>query len=189
MGKIEAFERVLEERGGEDPFFDRLASTDSLEDIARDYGTTIRTLQLWKNQNDDRRSEWDKAMVASGHALAAEGRKILDDLYARTQVHRAERLESAHVALATARSNQRMKLAAARNPEYSDKPTVQVNQQFNIGRMHLEALKAGGSVTDHDREPLRALEGPRMLNPAKDTSEPSSHVLGDPSPTQTDSEE
>lgn len=159
MNKLEALEATIAERGGEDALWDRLASTEDIVDLAREYGTTLRTLNAWKNKSDDRRTSWDEALQISAHAFAAEGKAILDELHTKANKKYADRLESAHVALATARANQRLKLAAARNPAaYGERPQVQVNASFNIQQLHLEALKAKGSMAALPKPEIPTLE-------------------------------
>lgn len=149
--KLEELERKIEEMGGEDAFFDRLATTDDLEEIARAYQTSLRTLDQWRKANDERRAAWNESLEVSSHALAAEAKGILDKLHDRHTPEPGgrpkERLESSWVALAQARANQRMKLAAARNPgAYSDRPQVTVNNSVNFASLHLDALRARGSM-------------------------------------------
>lgn len=151
MSKLAAFELAIEEKGGEDAFFDRLAEAENLEDLAREYGASLRTVNLWKNATDERRAAWDEALNVSSHVLAADAKRILDKLHERHTPEPGgrpkERLESSWVALAQARATQRMKLAAARNPAaYGERPQVQVNTQINLGELHLQALRARGSM-------------------------------------------
>lgn len=163
--KLEQLEAAIEAQGGPDAFFDRLASTEDLEEIARFYGASLRTVNEWRKATQERQDAWSEALEVSSHALAAEGKRIMDHLHAKhsgldAQNRPKERLESAWVAMESKRSDQRMKLAAARNPAaYGERPQVQINQQFNLGALHLEALKAAGSMS----KAIEAGNGPRAV--------------------------
>lgn len=147
MSKLEAFEGEIEARGGEEAFFDRLASTEDLAEIAREYGASLRTVYVWRKASEARLEAWNEALRVSGDAFASESRRLLRELHEQTRLPRAERLESAKVALVTARATNSMKIAAARNPQsWGERPQVQVNTQINLGSLHLEALKAKGSM-------------------------------------------
>ncbi len=169
--KVEAVAEALARKpGGIEWLFDQIAAFREIGDIAKELGCTPRALYRFRDEDEDRKAEWSAALRVSGDVSAAEGKEILDKLAGKSKYGSA-RLESAEVALATARARDRMKIAAARNPEAWGERQPAPVVTLNIGSLHLDALKAHGSVsgTIPVKQPLLRLEASRTTDPSQDT--------------------
>jgi len=135
-------ERALEGVGGPEWLWERLAGLSDLDALAEELGVGLRALYRWKDSTAERAAEWDACLTASADAYAADAFAILDDLASSPL-----RIESAQVALATARAKARERVAAIRNAAaWGEKPQTAVQVNVDLGQLHLEALKASGSM-------------------------------------------
>lgn len=178
MTATERVQAALDAKGGVEWLWDEIAALRDIPDIAKALGVTVRALYRWRDSDEDRQIEWAAALKVSGDMAAAEGKKILDDLERERNQLGARRLESSHVALATERARSRMKIAAARHAEaWGERPQVQVNQSFNFGSAHLEALKQFGSMAKAHEivapEPVKALPAPQTFHMEQPVEAPS----------------
>lgn len=133
----------------EEDVFERLAGGEPTSSIATSYGLSVRSLFRWrKNGGEERQGRWDEAMRESASALVEQAGEILDDLEGSS----TSGLTPAMVALAGKRADHRRWMAERRDPEaFGDKaPTI----TFNVGALHLDALRQVGSM---NRPPARAL--------------------------------
>ena len=128
---------ILSEQGGEDVIFDRIAAGERFRDIAATYNLTRQALHNWLNAGPpERRAKYDAARKAAGHAYVEKAEDVLVD--AATD----RGLDTAHATIARERSNFYRWLAGKLNRDFSDDNAVAVNVNVDLGRMHLDALRA-----------------------------------------------
>lgn len=150
--------RLIDSLGGDDWVFSRMADGQSVGAIAAELAPLMstkscdrRNLYFWRDRKEGRAAEWTASMKAAGSAYAEQGGKILDDL-ANQGTFGAQ-----DVTLAAKRAEWRMKMAGALDREtFGDAPAVSLT--VDIGQLHLEALRAKGSMSLAKPEPL-VLEG------------------------------
>lgn len=140
---LNQLEKRLEQLGGEDYLFDRIASGERLKDIAADLGCSRPYLYKWRDREpfkDRRRERWSEAMRLSGEAKLEEGEEILDGL---ADTHKL--ITSADVSVGVARSNYRKWMAQVRDPEQFGDRSNGAGMILNVGVLHLDALRSAGS--------------------------------------------
>jgi transposase-like protein len=136
--QLKALTKQIENLGGGDYIFARIADGDSIAQIARDLEVSRQQIYRWADAVPERRDQMKMAVQMSADALAESAGEVLDSLVG------ADSLSSADVSLASHRAQYRRWLAGVRNRDvYGDSsgPTVQIN----VGSMHLDALRMAGS--------------------------------------------
>jgi hypothetical protein len=150
---------VLEDLGGEDWIFDRIADGRSMQSIAEDlsraregFSVSRPYLYTWRDEGphrERRRAKWAAAKEASAEAHLEDGREILDGLHDE----RGAQVKSSEVSLAQARAAYRRAMAEMRDPGMRT-GGVQIGVAVGIGDQALEALRRRASIRD-----TRVLEG------------------------------
>lgn len=151
--KFQLLCKAIEECGGEEYIWERVADGDSMKTIAQSLGFSRGLLYKWINRDKERRrAKLKEARELSADAHAEDAGEVLDDLSEQPGV------TSAEVQLANARANYRKWLAGVRNrEEYGERQQAGIT--VNVGSLHLDALRAAGSMelsppsADGDGEP------------------------------------
>lgn len=132
----------IEEDGGDSVVLGRVASGDTVKSIASDYGVGYDTLRRWLNATPERKTGYLDAKRDSADALVEEAGQILDD---------APTDSAPQVTKAVKRADHKRWLAGKRDREQygDDKAGAQVNVNLDLAGLHLDALKAAGSMADH----------------------------------------
>lgn len=157
----------IEAKGGEDWFFDQMASGRSLQSISEDFDISRRMLYRWRDIPEyriKRKELWADARRDSAGAHVEKGLADLDSLTEGTK-----QPTSAEVSARTSQANYRKWFAGTLNPEYADKG-IELN--FSVGELHLRALqhtRALGPIEeaeiieDDDTEAIKAPAGIPLL--------------------------
>lgn len=137
---------------GEEAIFARVAAAQTMTSISQELGCDRVTLWKWiRNGGADRMAAYRAAQVQAADIFAEEAVTILDE---------AVKCENSHQAtIAKARSDSRKWLAERFNREvFGDKQAgVQIN--VDLGGLHLDALRAKGSMTLAPKPAPLLLEG------------------------------
>lgn len=144
---------VLEELGGEDWLFERIADGRAMKDIAEDlsaaregFSVSRPYLYTWRDEaphRDRRRAKWAAAKEASAESHLEDGRGILDTLHE----DRGPAVKSSEVSLAQARAAYRKAMAEMRDPAMRT-GGAQVQVAVGIGDQALSALRRRASLRD-----------------------------------------
>ncbi len=136
----------IEADGGDDVVLGRVASGDTVKAIASDYGVGYDTLRRWLNASEERKTAYLEAKRDSADALVEEAGEILD---------KANTDSAPQVTKAVKRAEHKRWLAGKRDREQygEDKTGAQVNVNLDLAGLHLDALKAAGSMADHEQIP------------------------------------
>lgn len=141
---LQALELKIEGLGGEDAaVFEPLADGASLGTIAAELGVSRPYMYVWrdhKEHRERRREKWELAMKLSASTHAELAGEVLEKLAAKGVITNAD------VNLAKARSEYRRWLAGKRDPEAFGDKQEQVQVNVSIGQLHLDALRARGSM-------------------------------------------
>ena len=146
---LRALTRYVTEHGGDTFVLDQLADGVSVGKVAAaisltGHGTISRPmLYKWRDQSDERTRGWAAAMKDAAHAHAEDAGQVWDDL--------PEDPTTGQVATARGKSEYKRWLATVKNrSEYGPPAASGVNVTFNLGELHVEALRAHGNM-DHQR--------------------------------------
>jgi hypothetical protein len=135
---LQRMNRIIQENGGDEWVFARLAEGEAIRDIVKDLGCSRPYFYMWlreKGHGDQRKAMYEEAKLLSAAAKEEEGQEILDNLEGRVL------LAAPEVTLAVARSNYRKWQASVRDrATYGDKGQTEVN--ISIGSLHLDALRS-----------------------------------------------
>lgn len=136
-GKPTFAERVAAD-GGDEIIFRRIASGELVTDIMESYGYSRDMMYQWINQGGEaRRQAFEDAKRQSAEALAEQAGRIIDAA--------ADATSTAAVMVARERMGYRKWLAGIRDREtFGERAGAEI--QVNIGQLHLDALRARGSV-------------------------------------------
>jgi predicted transcriptional regulator len=155
----ERIQTWLAKNGGEDGFFALVAEGKPLAQIAKVMGVSLPAVHRWLDT--DRvplRGRLRDAKRDSAEVHAEKAGEILDELEGKA-------VTSAEVQLANSRSKYRQWLAGVYDRETFGDQKSQVNVQFNIGSLMLEALQVAGRrdeiapVVEAELLPPAAVEG------------------------------
>lgn len=150
---LEYFEKVVEEQGGDDVIFDRMAVAEPRREIIKSF-INPRTgkpfshgmLSFWIHRGGEERiARWKAAREMAAHHLVEEAGEILDGTEERNADDGPVILDSAGVALRRARAEHRKWLAERYNRDIFGTPDNTPAVQINLGDLHLEALQTAGS--------------------------------------------
>ena len=136
---LDALCAAIEKAGGDDVIFDQIASGVKMKAIMDPFGYSRQMIYAWiKRGGPERHERWQEAKEMAAHALVDEAGDILDaDGVVVTSSAQASMLKS--------RAEHRRWLAGVYNrKEYGDE-TGKIDVQLNIGALHLDALRAGGT--------------------------------------------
>lgn len=155
--KLALFSQNIEALGGDDWFFDQVATGIGLPKIAAQVGCSRTQLYCWMDLEPGRRERYAEAKKMAAESLADEAHDIPEELVGK-------RIQPVDVQLAKLRWDAKLKRAAQLDPEnYGEKAGVQIT--VDIGQLHLDALKAKGSMTLQAR-PVAPLQ---IAGPTKGT--------------------
>ncbi len=133
--------------GGDDAVLDRVAEGESMVDIAKTYRISRSTLMRWVKKDDARHSAYKAAKSESADSLVEEAGEILDD---------ADPSSGPTVQKAKERAAHRRWLASKRDRvQYGDDAKALVAVNFDLGSLHLDALRAVGHM---DQIPVADVE-------------------------------
>lgn len=157
----QAYSSKIAELGGDDWFFGRVAGGAKMAHIALEVGCSREWLYTWLKQAPGRRERFKEAQRDAAplvHEDAGEIPAALEKLP-------KEELTPARVQVAKLRYDHEMSRARILDPEtFGEKAGISVN--IDIGQLHLDALRAKGSMT------LQAKPAePLALPPAQDNDE------------------
>lgn len=138
----QAFSAKISELGGDDWFFEQVASGAKMQTIADQVGCSRVWLYTWLKQAPGRKDRFKEAQRDSAPLVHEDAAEIVDSLESLP----TEELTSARVAVAKLKMehvNSRLRLL---DPEtFGEKAGISV--QIDIGQLHLDALRAKGSMT------------------------------------------
>jgi hypothetical protein len=137
--KLGAFSQKIEQLGGDDWFFDQVAKPTTMQKIAEQVGCSRPQLYMWMDAKEGRRERYEQAKKIAAHGYAEDSSAVVEELADKP-------VEPAMVQLAKLRAEQKWKMAAVLDRDtYGDK-SGGVSLTIDIGQLHLEALKAKGSM-------------------------------------------
>lgn len=146
---LRRFEQRIQEEGGDDAIFDRVAAGEPLKKIAESYDTSVTTLYRWiyggrpsqdpNKPPSPRALAYKEAKAMSAEPLADEAGEILDS---------AKPVTSAEATIVKARAEHRRWLAGIRDREQFGDAQPQVAVNVSLGDLHFEALLAKGSSAE-----------------------------------------
>lgn len=114
--------------------------------LCKELECSIRTLEAWIDSEPGRRDLFNQAKRASAHCFMDKAREIYEQ--------RANHLSNGDAKMLMARASfyeRRAKQAAPE--EYGDQqPQTAVQVNVDVGRLHLDALRAHGKMTPELRE-------------------------------------
>lgn len=147
---LAALVRYVTDHGGDRFILDQLADGTPVGRVASaisltGHGAISRPLLYkWRDQTDDRRAGWAAAMKDAAHAHAEDAGQVWDDL--------PEDPTTGQVATARGKSEYKRWLATVKDREHYGPPASAgaVNVHFNLGELHVEALRQAGNM-DHQR--------------------------------------
>lgn len=158
--KMQAFERHVEDLGGDHVVFDQIADGKIMEDIAASFRGFYEAapefpsrswIYTWIHRTEERERRWQEAKELAGHNLREDARKILENrdpetgepTPPKTSVEQKWRKDL---------SDDLKRHAGQLNPkEYGDKgPDLNVN--VDVGTLHLDALRQKGSMGERQVE-------------------------------------
>lgn len=138
--KLQLFSQTIEGLGGDDWFFDQVAGCTPMQKIAEQVGCSRPQLYAWMNDKPGRRERYKEAQKVAAAGYAEDSASVLDDLDGRP-------IEPVHVQLARARSDQKWKMATVLDRETYGENKAGLNVTIDIGQLHLDALRAKGSMS------------------------------------------
>lgn len=161
--RAEKFDEYLTEHDLEDEPFRILAEGRPVREIAERFKGFIPDepdfpsrswIYMWVGAGgDERRRKWDRAKEIASHSILED---VDEEIWDANPMSGAE---VSHLRLKAARAEARAK---AFNPDvYGDRPP-ETNVNLNVGQLHLDALKAHGSMAEPDQQVEGAVER-RML--------------------------
>ena len=128
--KMRKLEADIEERGGEQWFFDQIADGIKWADIAAELGVSRPMLYKWLQRKDGRQEALREARRLTAMSFADDGLQILDTADPRT------------ANLAKARAAYRQWLAERFDREsFAQKASTEVNVQIDARQLHLTAIQ------------------------------------------------
>jgi transposase-like protein len=140
---------TIEERGGEDWFFEELAVTGSVVKLARQMNISRDMLYRWRNRSDERRKRWDEALREGASIALDEADELMEDMPLRGNM-------PADVTARNSKANWMKERAKMLDPERFDKQAAAAG---SIGNLLLSALQARGTVAAIAKdEPLQLME-------------------------------
>lgn len=138
--KLALFSQRIEQLGGDDWFFDQVAADTTMGAIAEQVGCSRPQLYAWMDDGEGRRERYKAAQKIAAEGCAESAHQIPEDLVGRP-------IEPVHVQLAKLRVDTKMKRAAQLDPETYGEKQAGISLNLNIGQLHLDALRAKGSMT------------------------------------------
>jgi hypothetical protein len=136
-----AFAARIDELGGEDWVFGQIADGKTLQSIADQVPCSRQWLSSIWMKGPGRKDKLREARKESAPLVAEDAGDILE----RTAALPTEQLTPARVQIDRARADHQLKRAAFLDPEtFGEKQGVSLT--IDIGQLHLEALKAKGSM-------------------------------------------
>lgn len=163
---LRMLERRIEEEGGDDVIFDRVAAGESLKSIAGSYDISVTQLYRWiyggrtsphPTDPTPRTLAYKEAKAMSAESLADEAGEILDD---------ARPVTSAEATMTKARAEHRRWLAGIRDREQFGDAQPQLAVNVNLGDLHLQALMAKGRAEIEEAE-VEEIDEPDALPEAE----------------------
>jgi hypothetical protein len=127
----------IERAGGDHVVFDRFADGEPVRDIMQSFGVSRTMFYAWITRGGPERDKvYTESKRLRAHALAEDAGEQLDN---------ARPLLPVEASIVKERANHKRWLAGKLNrDEYGDAPQVQINNQLNVGDLHLDALRAAG---------------------------------------------
>ena len=165
--KLTALACAIDEAGGDEVVFDRIADGAYLTVVAEEWDVSSQLLRKWIRLDPDRVSAYNAAKHASADALIEDAGKVLKD---------ASVISSQHIAKARALAGFKQWLASKRDREQYGDEQAQINLNLSLGSLHLDALRTRARVIDvpeEDTEILDHDEEPRALSAGSGVREPS----------------
>lgn len=152
----QGFAAKIEELGGDDWVFDQIADGKTWGHIAEQVGCSRSWISsVWVKMREGRRDRLKEARKDAAPHVFDDGGQILEDLAKLP----ASEVTPAKVQLGRARADHFLKRAAFLDPEsFGEKPGVQIT--VDIGQLHLDALRAKGSMTLSPTKETHALPAP-----------------------------
>ena len=114
---------------GEDEIISRVEDGEDIKKICKFYGVGIGAFYLFMNANEERAERFRRAKETSAEALLEKGREVLESALKRSS--------GIDPQAAKALASEYARLAAIRNPSYSDKPQVAVQINNNPAPLQL----------------------------------------------------
>ncbi len=149
--KLQALASAIEEAGGDDVIFDRIADGDYLTEVAAEWDVSSQLLRKWIKLSPERLKAYEAAKTASADALVEDAGRILD---------KASTVSSQHIQKARAQSGFKTWLAGKRDREQYGDEQAAVNLNLNLNSLHLDALRARRRVTELGEEDVEILDEP-----------------------------
>lgn len=147
----QAFSAKISELGGDDWFFGEVADGRKMQQIADMVGCSRQWLYIWLKA-PGRKERFKEAQRAAAPLVHEDAGRIADAL----QNLPTEELTPARVQVAKLRIEHEYARAKVLDPEtFGDKAGLTVN--IDIGQLHLDALRAKGSMTLHPTTSTLAL--------------------------------
>lgn len=133
----------------EDDLFDRFASGEDWQDIAKETGVHRNSIINWIHAGgEERKSKYQSAMKAKADWCVEEAGNIL-----RTARHDGE-LTPAQASLIRDESKRLLWIAERLNKELYGQQQAQVQVNVGVGSLHLDALRQHGRMPTHTEPKL-----------------------------------
>jgi len=164
--KLTALASSIEEAGGDDVIFDRIADGAYLTVVAEEWDVSSQLLRKWIRLTPERAKLYEIAKRHSADALVEDAGKTLDT---------ASTVSSQHIAKARAKAGFKQWLASKRDREQYGDEQAQVNLNLSLGGLHLDALRTRARVIEVPPEDTEILdhEEPRALSAGSSVRDPS----------------
>ncbi len=125
----------IETAGGWDAILDRIASGETITDIAPTYQCSRNFLSMLLHDDPERSKLVYELRTKAADALAEQAKKVLDDVNVTTPFAREE------IAKARAQADVRLWLAGRYNREMYGEKKEAVNVQINVAELHVDAFR------------------------------------------------